>query len=98
MGAHGGSNGGGRFGVLGNDSDDDVIIIEDGAGKSSPRQGGGMDPSKLNVLEVPELREALIARGLSTAGLKAELVEHLKTAIGRHDGFATAETHEDQQR
>ena len=36
-----------------------------------------MDPAKLNTMKVPELKSALQERGLSTVGLKAELVERL---------------------
>ena len=40
-----------------------------------------MDPEKLNNMKVPELKSALQERGLSVAGLKADLVERLRTAL-----------------
>ena len=45
-----------------------------------------MDPNKMNPLKFPELKEALEERalGLSTAGLMAMLVEHLKAAMLLH--------------
>jgi len=50
-----------------------------------------MDPAKLNAMKVPELKSALQERGLSTAGLKAELVERLNAALLAGDGAGGAE-------
>ena len=49
-----------------------------------------MDPEKLNNMKVPELKSALQERGLSVAGLKADLVERLRTALVSGSGMAGA--------
>lgn len=40
-----------------------------------------LDPETLNKLRVVDLREHLSTRGLSTSGLKADLVKRLREAI-----------------
>lgn len=40
-----------------------------------------LDPDSLSKLRVVDLREHLSNRGLSTSGLKAELVERLREAL-----------------
>lgn len=40
-----------------------------------------LDPESLNKLRVVDLREHLSTRGLSTSGLKADLVKRLREAI-----------------
>ena len=40
-----------------------------------------LDPESLNKLRVVDLREHLSTRGLSTSGLKADLVKRLREAL-----------------
>ena len=62
-----------------------------GEGAQRRDQRTSMDPAKLNAMKVPELKSALQERGLSTAGLKAELVERLNAALLAGDGAGGAE-------
>lgn len=45
-----------------------------------------MDPNSVSKLRVVDLREHLSKRGLSTSGLKAELVKRLKEALEEEQG------------
>lgn len=45
------------------------------------RKMADLDPESLNKLRVVDLREHLSTRGLSTSGLKADLVKRLREAI-----------------
>jgi hypothetical protein len=49
-----------------------------------------MEKNKINDLKVTELKKMLQDRGLSTAGLKADLVERLKAAIESSEGDSTS--------
>ena len=68
------------------------------ASGASASGASSLDPAKLKALKVAQLREELGARGLSTSGLKADLVGRLAEAVEAEEraAAAAAETSDDE--